>query len=393
MSPPQADRSVLRTAAEADGHMADVERTHGAATSIVLVAVPDGDRAAAIARALAAEHLMPVVAFSRDALLGFAADGHVAAVVIDIDLEPGVACGDRPALLPAVRAVTAAPIVVLGFVPGVGPDALGTGADDLLGRDASPADVVGSVLTALARGVPADEVMACADLVVDLRNYEAWRGSQRLALTPTEIRVLGALVGAQGDVVTKHDLQRAAWGTAGAHDDNRLQAHMRRLRSKLDGAVGDPGCRVRTVRGVGFRLERDLGAGALVHEATGIGANQSALGIATVVSGTAGVSNSTVVTLDRAFDDNGGASASADASGSGAESDANAQVGNVQTAGVTVSNNGSASSGDDQATTANGQAAIIGQGASAGASAQVNGNGGGLHTDTTSATPDGRRPA
>ena len=63
------------------------------------------------------------------------------------------------------------------------------------------------------------------------------------------------LVAAHGDVVTKHDLQKAAWGSAGTHDDNRLQAHVRRLRSKLTDPAGDPSARLRTVRGVGFRLE------------------------------------------------------------------------------------------------------------------------------------------
>jgi DNA-binding response OmpR family regulator len=98
-------------------------------------------------------------------------------------------------------------------------------------------------------------VVAWADLVVDLHNYEAWHGTLRLVLTPTELRLLGGLVAARGDVVTKHDLQKAAWGSAGTHDDNRLQAHLRRLRTKLTDAGAERTCRIHTVRGVGFRLE------------------------------------------------------------------------------------------------------------------------------------------
>jgi DNA-binding response OmpR family regulator len=277
--------------------MADVERSHGTAPRVVLVGIPDDARAGSVARALAAERLMPVTVFTRDALLAFARDGVVSAVVVDLVL--GGAEDDGAPLdltLDHVRSATAAPVVLLGFVPGAGANALGTGAEGLLGVDASAADVVGTVLTALARAggdVHArarqpDTVTACGDLVVDLRNFEAWQGSQRLALTPTELRILAALVGADGDVVTKHELQLAAWGTAGAHEDNRLQAHMRRLRSKLGEVPGDGACRVRTVRGVGFRLDRpsrvngtrttsDLpfAAGAPVHEATGIGAEPS----------------------------------------------------------------------------------------------------------------------
>jgi two-component system copper resistance phosphate regulon response regulator CusR len=259
--------------------MADMGITRTAGGNVVLVALPDGERAADLGRALAAEHLMPVMAFDGEALRTFATDQSFAAVVVDPAIEDAV--GART-LLDTVRAATPAPIVVLGFVPGDGAGALAPGISGLLGADASPADVVGTVVTAIARGLPQGEVVACAELVVDLRNFEAWQGTRRLDLTPTELRLLGALVGAHGDLVTKQSLQRSAWGTAGAHDDNRLQAHIRRLRTKLQ-EPGDPCAHLRTVRGLGFRLDLpgpDVGphrppAGDPVHEATEIDSQAS----------------------------------------------------------------------------------------------------------------------
>lgn len=96
--------------------------------------------------------------------------------------------------------------------------------------------------------------------------------------------------------------------------------------------------------------------------------NNSAIGIAGIVSGDAAVTNSTGVGLTQAFSGNEGATA--DATGG----DADATVGNDQTAHVDVSNDGYASSGGNQATTASGNAVVIGQGASAGAGASVDGN-------------------
>lgn len=237
--------------------MTDVDRARAEGAGAVLVAVPDSRRAAAIARALAAEHLMPVMAFTGPALVDFAADPAVAAVVVDPDVAgPDDDASRRTPIVQRVRSVTGAPLVVLGFVPGDRHGPIHGDVDGLLGPDAPAADVVGTVLTALARrGNAADEVVAYADLVVDVRNYEAWQGTRPLTLTPTELRVLGVLVAAQGDVVTKRDLQKAAWGSAGAHEDNRLQAHVRRLRAKLDGDARSGPSRLRTVRGVGFRLE------------------------------------------------------------------------------------------------------------------------------------------
>ena len=60
-----------------------MDRALSGGASAVLVALPDDERAADIARALAAEHLMPVMAFTTAALLDFAADRAVAAVVVD----------------------------------------------------------------------------------------------------------------------------------------------------------------------------------------------------------------------------------------------------------------------------------------------------------------------
>jgi DNA-binding winged helix-turn-helix (wHTH) protein len=258
--------------------MADVERSWGHVTGAVLVAIPDSGRAAPIARALAAEQLMPVVAFTAAALTSFAADQDFATVVVDPAID---ARSDPCTLLDTLRATTPAPIVVLGYVPGDGAAALAPGISGLLGADAPAADVVGTVVTAIARGRLGDEVLASDDLMVDSRNFEAWRGTQRLDLTPTELRLLATLVAADGDLVTKQTLQKAAWGSANAHDDNRLQAHMRRLRTKLDGGGTNAHSRVRTVRGLGFRLELSAPGpggsarpGAPVHEPTQTGRNR-----------------------------------------------------------------------------------------------------------------------
>jgi DNA-binding response OmpR family regulator len=246
--------------------MWDVGATRSPASDIILVGMPECERTADVGRALAAEHLMPVMAFDREALMRFAVDRDFAAVVVDPALDPSI---ESATLLDTLRAATPAPVVVLGFVPGDGTRAQAAGISGLLGADASAADVVGTVVTAIAHRGQGDEVVACDHLVVDLRNFEAWHGTHRLDLTPTELRVLGALVSAHGDLVTKHELQRAAWGSAGAHDDNRLQAHIRRLRTKLANASGDGAgeCQVRTVRGLGFRLDHAGQAPRAMHAA------------------------------------------------------------------------------------------------------------------------------
>ena len=75
-----------------------------------------------------------------------------------------------------------------------------------------------------------------------------------LSLTPTEFRLLEALVRAGGDLVAHHRLARAGWPAEPDPDLLWLKPHLARLRSKLE-AVGGP--RIVAVRSVGYRIEAD----------------------------------------------------------------------------------------------------------------------------------------
>ena len=233
--------------------MPDVGATRSPATDIVLVGLPGGERTVDIGRSPPRTSCPSGRSTATRSAL--APDRDVAAVVVDPAFDPSV---EPAALFEALRAATPAPIVVLGLVPGDVSTVPAPGISGLLRADAPAAEVVGTVVTAIAHRFQGDEVVAFDHLVVDLHNFGAWHGSHRLDLTLTELRVLGALVSAHGDLVTKHELQRAAWGSASAHGDSRLQAHIRRLRAKLANAPGGSGaghCQVRTVRGLGFRLD------------------------------------------------------------------------------------------------------------------------------------------
>ena len=85
-----------------------------------------------------------------------------------------------------------------------------------------------------------------------------------LALTPTEFRLLEALVRAGGDIVPHLQLARAGWPAETDPDLLWLKPHLARLRAKVE-AAGGP--QVVAVRGVGYRIVvdeergRDLSAG------------------------------------------------------------------------------------------------------------------------------------
>ena len=97
-------------------------------------------------------------------------------------------------------------------------------------------------------------VLTAGSLTLEPARHEARVGAISLGLTPTEFRLLEALVRAGGDLVAHHRLARAGWLAEPDPDLLWLKPHLARLRSKLE-AVGGP--RIVAVRSVGYRIEAD----------------------------------------------------------------------------------------------------------------------------------------
>jgi DNA-binding response OmpR family regulator len=101
-------------------------------------------------------------------------------------------------------------------------------------------------------GSPGPGPLSAGALTIDPGRVEVRVGETVLALTPTEYRLLEALVRAGGDVVPHHRLARAGWPAEADPDLLWLKPHLTRLRAKLVEA-GGPG--VVAVRGAGYRIE------------------------------------------------------------------------------------------------------------------------------------------
>ena len=78
------------------------------------------------------------------------------------------------------------------------------------------------------------------------------RGSTQ-PLTPTEFRLLAALVGRPGKAVARAELLGTAWPHGAIVQDNTLDVYIARLRRKLRALPGAPA--IKTVHGVGYRLQ------------------------------------------------------------------------------------------------------------------------------------------
>lgn len=158
-----------------------------------------------------------------------------------------------------IRAAGEAPIIVVSGESSEGAKvkALGIGADDYLVKPFGRAELLARIAAVMRRAGRADAAdlggpVTFEGLALDPARHEARVGERPLTLTPTEYRLLEALIRAGGDLVPHLRLARAGWPAEHDPDLLWLKPHLARLRAKLDGAGGPA---IVALRGVGYRVE------------------------------------------------------------------------------------------------------------------------------------------
>jgi DNA-binding response OmpR family regulator len=94
------------------------------------------------------------------------------------------------------------------------------------------------------------------DLTVDRHRRRVTLGGQELQLTPTEYRLLGALVTHADEVLSREELAQAVWGYQDASIGRAIDAHVRRLRVKLNAGPA-PAPPIVSVRGFGYKIANE----------------------------------------------------------------------------------------------------------------------------------------
>lgn len=132
------------------------------------------------------------------------------------------------------------------------------GATDFVVKPFSFAALAARIAVTLnrARGNGADTqtILAHGELRVDLITKRLWRNHTHIHLTPTEFRLLVALMREVGKVVLLEDLIRASWGEEYLDDVGYVRRYIRSLRSKLE-PDGSDVIYIHNVRGFGYRFQ------------------------------------------------------------------------------------------------------------------------------------------
>ena len=129
---------------------------------------------------------------------------------------------------------------------------LDSGADDYLAKPFGMMEMVSRIKAVLRRAAPKqDRVLTCGRLSLDENKHTVTVNGRNVALTLKEFELLKLLMESPGTVFTREVLLSSVWGVDFAGETRTVDVHIGTLRTKL----AEAGELIRTVRGVGYKLE------------------------------------------------------------------------------------------------------------------------------------------
>ena len=218
----------------------------------ILLAEDDLSLAKAVATMLQKNNYAVDVVYNGEDALSYLESDLFDAAILDI-MMPKV---DGITVLKTIRKTgNPIPVLLLTAKQQIEDKVLGLdlGADDYLAKPFGMMEMISHIRAVLRRTQPKakPEHLQFGQLNMDLSQHQVTVSGQSVQLTRKEYELLRLFLENPGRVYTRDQLLESIWGIDFAGETRTVDVHIGTLRTKLD-ACGEY---IRTVRGVGYRLE------------------------------------------------------------------------------------------------------------------------------------------
>ncbi|HEY3281315.1 MAG TPA: response regulator transcription factor [Armatimonadota bacterium] len=157
------------------------------------------------------------------------------------------------------------PVIMLTGCTGTADKVVGLnlGADDYVEKPFEPGELLARMRALLRRyrkgndAKPRRGPLRVCGLRLDPDSYEVAVEGQAVGLTRLEFDLLYCLADSAGKVLSRQDIVRRVWGEEEVIDLRGIDAHIRRLRTKVETSPDRPQ-RILSIYGVGYKMPVDL---------------------------------------------------------------------------------------------------------------------------------------
>jgi len=223
-----------------------------ARTRKVVIVEDEEDVAKLLSFHLEREGFNPIIFGDGESFLAFAERNSCDLVILDLML-PNIDGLEVLKILKERKETAPIPVIILTAKGEEMDRVLGLelGADDYVVKPFSPRELIARVKAILRRSAKGEpSVISTDELRIDKKAKTVFVGNKEISLSPTEFRLLEALVANRGEVLSRKELLKLVWEGEEAVTERTVDVHIRNLRVKL----GEMGKKIKTMRGWGYKL-------------------------------------------------------------------------------------------------------------------------------------------